>query len=184
MLRITVDSLGDPGTFDLTDKDDPQYYIARASHEVSMNFYNLETAGFDFIQNEDADFDALEEAYDTFVGNVATWFDTAVAESMDGDPISGVPAIPDITAILPWLGPEGWMVFLVKIAIDLTLRWIRKKLDSNTDTKEITAVLRQALIGEIDSTEYPLLELLANIPLTVILDKHGDFNDLLYSGRP
>ncbi len=184
MLSQTVYSLGDPGTFDITDKDDPQYYIARFSHEMSENFYNLQTAGFDFNQMENSDYTAFENAYDTYLTTLATWFDTAVQDSMDGDPIAAVPTIPDITTLVPWLGENPWVTFLLKVALDMGVRWLRKKLDSGTDAKELTQVLRQALIGEIDSTEYPLLELLANIPIEIILSRAGEINDLIVTARP
>jgi hypothetical protein len=103
MLSQTVYSLGDPGTFDITDKTDPQYYIARFSHEMSENFYNLQTAGFDFNQMEATDYAAFENAYDTYRALIVTWFTTAIGESNDGDPITAVPALPDITSIVPWL---------------------------------------------------------------------------------
>ena len=179
MLNTTVYSLGDPGTFDIVDKDDPQYYIARLSHEMSENLYNLQTAGFDFKQMENTDYASFEDAWDTYRTNVAAWFDTAVQDSMDGDPIAGVPAIPDITAIIPWLGSNPWVTFLVRVVIDVGIRWLRKKLDSGTDAKEITQVLRQAFIGKIDSTEYPLMELLANVPIQVLISQWGQLQDVM-----
>lgn len=183
MLSQTIYSLGDPGTFDVTDKTDPQYYIARFSHEMSKNFSNLQTAGFDFNQQENSDFDAFEEAFDTYAATLSTWMDTAVQDSMDGDPIAGLPAIPDITAIVPWLGEYAWVTFLIKLAIDIFVRWLRKKLDSDTDAKEIVQVLRQALIGEIDSEEFPLIELLINKSVEVFLTRAGDFQDILIGSR-
>lgn len=183
MLSQTVYSLGDPGTFDITDKDNPQYYVARLSHELSENLYNLQDAGFDFNQMVAADYSAFEDAYDTYMGLLATWFDTAVQDSMDGDPIAAVPTIPDITAIVPWLGANPWLTFLVKVALDMGIRWLRKKLDSDTDAKEITQVLRQALIGEIDSTEYPLIELLANKAVEIFITRAGDFQDILIGSK-
>lgn len=181
MLSQTIYSLGDPGTFDIVDKDDPQYYIARFSHEMSENFYLLQTAGFDFNQMETTDYAAFENAYDTYLTTLATWFDTAVQDSMDGDPIAAVPAIPDITTIVPWLGQNPWLTFLVKVALDMGIRWLRKKLDSDTDAKEISQVLRQALIGEIGATEFPLLELVANKAIQIILSRDGEFQDLTFS---
>lgn len=179
MLNATVYSLGDPGTFDIVDKDDPQYYIARLSHEMSENLYNLQTAGFDFKQMENSDFASFENAFDTYRTNIAAWFDTAVQDSMDGDPIESVPAIPDITDIIPWIGSNPWVAILVRVIIDVGIRWIRKKLDSDTDSKELTQVIRQAFIGEIDSTEYPLMELLANIPIQVIISQWGQLQDVM-----
>lgn len=184
MLNTTVYSLGDPGTFDIVDKDDPQYYIARLSHEMSENLYNLQTAGFDFKQMENTDYASFEDAWDTYRTNVAAWFDTAVQDSMDGDPIAGVPAIPDITAIIPWLGSNPWVTFLVRVVIDVGIRWLRKKLDSTTDATEIAKVLRQAFIGVVGENEVPLIELLANVPIEVIISKYNEFQDLVFSSQP
>lgn len=182
MLKEDVYSLGDPGTFDPDDKDDPQYYIARISHEMSKTLYNLQEAGFSFNQMENSDFSAFEDAFDTYSGLVQTWFDTAVQDSKDGDPIAAVPAIPDLTTIIPWLAGNPWLTFLVRTAINFGLLWLRKQLDSDTDAKEITAVLRKALIGvNGEEEEYPLMELLAAIPIQVILSKHDYKDDLLFS---
>lgn len=184
MLSQTIYSLGDPGTFDITDKTDPRYYTARFSHEMSENFYNLQTAGFDFNQMEATDYAAFENAYDTYRALIVTWFTTAIGESNDGDPITAVPALPDITSIVPWLGENPWLTFLVNLAIDLGLEWLRGKLASGTEASEVAQVLKQALIGEIDSTEFPLLELLADKSIQIILSKYGDYQDIVYGNRP
>lgn len=182
MLEEDIYSLGDPDTFDITDKDDPQYYIARFSHEMSVNFYNLETAGFVWRQSEDTDFSALISSFDTYAGLLDTWFSTAVADSAAGDPITAPPSVP----ALPGESlPQILIGILIRIGIRILVDWLRKKLDSNTDAKELTAVLRQALIGENGSSEeFPLLELLAKVPLEVLLTKRGDFEDLSFAAPP
>ncbi len=184
MLSQTIYSLGDPGTFDITDKTDPQYYIARFSHEMSKNFYDLQTAGFDFNQMENSDYAAFEDAFDTYRTTLATWFDTAVQDSMDGDPIAAVPAVPDLTALIPWLGSNPWVTFLLKVGLDIAIRWLRKKLDSDTDAKEITQVLRQAFIGETGGDEFPLMELFAEVPLQIIINRWGEFQDIVLGNTP
>lgn len=184
MLSQTIYSLGNPGTFDITDKSDPQYYIARFSHEMSVNFYNLQTAGFDFNQMETTDYSSLETVFNTYASTLATWFDTAVQDSMDGDPIAAVPTSPDLTTTIPWLGDNPWVSLLIRAGLDIAIRWLRKTLDSATDAEEITRVLRQAFIGESDSTEFPLVELLANVPINVILTKYGELQNILLSSRP
>lgn len=184
MLSQTIYSLGDPGTFDIVDKDDPQYYVARLSHEISENLYNLQTAGFDFNQMETTDYASFEDAYDTYMTTLATWFDTAVQDSMDGDPIAAVPAIPDITTIIPWVGGNPWLTFLVRVIIHIGIIWLRKKMERSTDAEEITQVLRQALIGENgESEEFPLLELLASKPIEILINKYQELADLVISSR-
>lgn len=184
MLSQTIYSLGNPGTFDIVDKTDPQYYIARFAHEMSRNYYNLQTAGFDFNQMENSDYAAFEDAFDTYQATLATWFDTAVQDSMDGDPIAAVPAVPDLTALIPWLGSNPWVTFLLKVGLDIAIRWLRKKLDSDTDAKEISQVLRQALIGVSGSEEFSLIELLANVPIEVLISKYGNFQEVSVQSRP
>lgn len=184
MLLETIYSLGDPGTFDITDKTNPQYYVARLAHELSENLYNLQDAGFDFNQRENSDYAAFEDAYDTYRALIVSWFTTAIGESDSGDPITAVPALPDITSIVPWLGDSAWLTFLVNLGIDLGLEWLRGKMASGTESSDVAQVLKQALIGTVDSTEYPLIELLANIPIEIILSRAGEINDLLVSNRP
>lgn len=181
MKSSTVYSIGNPGTFDITDKSDPQYYIARFSHEMSQNFYNLNSAGFSFKQIEESDIDAAEEAYDTWAGNIESWFATAVQESMDGDPISSVPGIPDITAILPWLTGNPLLMVLAKIAIQIALAWIRKKLDPDTTSKEIAQKLEECFLGPSGEQ---LIQMLGNTPLEIIFSRRGEYEDFLYSDRP
>lgn len=181
MLSQTIYSLGDPGTFDITDKTNPQYYVARLSHELSENLYNLQTAGFDFNQMEATDYAAFENAYDTYRALIVSWFTTAIGESNDGDPITAVPALPDITSIVPWLGENPWLTFLVNLAIDLGLEWLRGKLASGTEASEVAQVLKQALIGEIGAVEFPLLELVANKAIQIIVSRDGEFQDLTFS---
>lgn len=184
MLSREIYSLGDPGTFDITDKDNPQYYVARLSHELSENLYNLQTDGFDFKQMENSDYTSFENAYDTYRALVVTWFTTAIGDSDAGDPITAVPALPDITSIVPWLGENPWLTFLVNLAIDLGLEWLRGKLASGTEASEVAQVLKQALIGENGaSEEFPLLELLAAVPIEIILSKYGDFQDVVVSSQ-
>lgn len=183
MLSEAIYSLGDPGTFDIVDKDDPQYYIARFSHEMSENFYNLQQAGFKFNQFENTDYAAIENAYDTYRGLVVTWIATAIGESNDGDPITAVPTLPDLTTLVPWLGTNPWLAFLVNTIIDLALEWLRGGLASGTEANEIAQILKQALIGKIDSTEYPLLELLGSLPIEIILTRAGEFQEILLGRR-
>lgn len=180
MLESTVNSLGDPGTFDITDKNDPQYYIARFSHEMSANFYDLAQSGFVWRQSENSDYSALVTSFDTYAGLLETWFTTAVAASGNDLPI---PAPPSVPALPGSSLPQILIGILMRIGIRVLVDWLRKKLDSGTDAKELTAVLRKALIGEIDSEEYPLVELLANKTVEIIITRAGDFQDILIGSQ-
>lgn len=185
MRDSTVYSLGDPGTFDITDKNDPQYYIARFSHEMSRNFFNLQTAGFKFQQLETTDYSGFEDAFDTITGTIATWFDTAVGQSEAGEDIDNPPALPDLTTLLPVLLGQPWLTFLIKFGIQIVLWWVKKRLDSDTDTAEIAQILRKALlIEDPEENEYAILELLAQVPIEIILSQFGQFQEIFYSDQP
>jgi len=182
MLESTVYSLGNPGDFDITDKDNPQYYIARFSHEMSVNYYNLQTAGFVWRQEENSDYSALIATFDTYAGSLDTWFTTAVAASGNDLPI---PAPPSVPALPGSSLPQILIGILMRIGIRVLVDWLRKKLDSGTDAKELTSVLRQAFIGENgESEEFPLLELLAKVPLEILLTKRGNFEDVAFAAPP
>jgi hypothetical protein len=181
MLSQEVYSLGNPGTFDITDKDDPQYYIARFSHEMSVNFYNLQQDGFNFNQMEDSDYSSLETVFNTYASTLATWFDTAVQDAMDGDPIAAVPTAPNLTTTIPWLGSNPWVSLLLRAGLDIVIRWLRKTLDSDTDAEEITRILRQALIGESGGDEFPLIEILANQAIQIVMSRSGEYQDIIFT---
>lgn len=184
MRSQTIFSLGDPGTFDITDKDDPLYYIARFSHEMSENFFNLQTAGFKFQQMESTDYGNFEDAYDNIVGDIEDWYDEAVEASMSELPIPAPPALPDLTALLPILLGNPWLVMLVKFGIQIVLYWLRKRLEAGTDVTEVSAVLRKALLlPDPANGEISILELLAATPIEIILSKYGDFQDVALSRR-
>jgi hypothetical protein len=65
-VEVSLYSLGDPGTFDITDKDDPMYYVARFNHEMSVNFYNLQQAGWEFRQSSDKEL--VDTLFDGLIG--------------------------------------------------------------------------------------------------------------------
>lgn len=179
MLEETIYSLGDPGTFDITDKNDPQYYIARFSHEMSENFYNMQQEGFVWRQSENSDYSALITSFDTYAGLLETWFTTAVAASGNDLPI---PAPPSVPALPGSSLPQILIGILMRIGIRVLVDWLRKKLDSGTDAKELTAVLRKALIGvNGESEEFSLLELLANIPIEILISRYGEFQDVRFT---
>lgn len=178
MLEIAIPTLGNPGSLDITDKSDPLYYVARVSHEQSQILYNLNQAGFKFKQMEDSDVSSFQASVDSYLTAVAAWYVTAVQESNDGDPISSAPTVP----ALPNVGgvPGVFVSILLKIAVHLALKWLEKKLDPNTEAKEIAQILKQALIGTGTGGEYPILDALANVPLEIIINRKDDYQDITY----
>lgn len=181
MLETYVTSLGDPGSFTLTDKSDPLYYIARFAHEQSMNLYALESESFKWEQEQAADIAAVQTPLETYVTDFASWLTTAIANSSEGI----VPVAPPPLPSLPNLPVSGIIVGIVlKALAHLVVKWLEGKLNPNTEAKEIAQVLRDAFIGETPAEEtYPLIEQLANTPLEIILSMKGGYQEAFYSDR-
>ncbi|MGB5749470.1 MAG: hypothetical protein WBM69_21000 [Desulfobacterales bacterium] len=183
MRSKLIESMGEPGTFNLT-SDDPMYWTERLSREISLNLYNLEQNGFRFEQHTADDIAGIENTLDTYSANVAAWMPTAIAASESGSPIPSAPALPDIiSGGLATLG-EGWIFFFIKIGIHFVIKWIENKLSSTTDAGELAQILRKALLKQGASGEFSILELLASLPLHITISNKGDFQDFFYADRP
>lgn len=180
MLEIDVYSLGDPGTFDITDKTDPMYYVARYNHEMSKNLYDMDQAGFKWRQDEASDISGIMSDFDTYGNSLETWFTTAVAASNDELPVPAPPTLPT----LPSNPISGIIVsILTRLAIRIVVDWLRKKLDPDTESKEIAQILKKGLIGVAGGTEYSFIELLQNTPLEIRINKKSEFEDITYTGE-
>jgi hypothetical protein len=184
MLQQQVQSLGNPGTFDITDKTDPLYYIARFSHEMSMNFYQLNSQSFEFRQMEDTDFSSMEDEVDTYFALVKSWISNAVNASDAGNPIPSAPSFPMLTDTVEFLQGGSWQGFLFRLFVQVGIAWLEKKLSSSTDAGELAQILRKAMLKGEDEDEYAILEQLSNTPLEIIISKEGDYQDICYSDRP
>ena len=186
MLKSTVYSLGNPGTFDISDKDDPQYYLARYAHEMSKNLYDLNQAGFEWRQETQADFGAIETEFDGFMGDVTTWLDSAVAASMAETTIPALPAMPNLHPTYEAAdgGVSVWWL-IIKFCLWYVLLKIKKSLEGDSDTTEVANVLRKALLRENESEEeYSLLELLSQVPIQILFSRGGSFQDIVLSSQP
>jgi len=182
MREKIVQTLGNPGTFDITDKDNPLYYIARYSHECSLNLYHLNAQGFQFEQPTSTEAYTTRAQYDSWLTAVTSWLSTAVTASEDGDPI---PAVPNFAGLPVPVGPEGYLVLLLQMALELFLTWIRQKLDSDTDTSEIAQVLERCFLGkDALGDEYQIIQQLANTPLEILIGDGANFEDIVYGDRP
>lgn len=185
MNKVTVQTLGDPGTFDITDKSDPLYYIARFNHEMSLNFYQLNQNGFEWRQGTQTDFGSIETEFDTFMGSVATWLDNAVTASMDEDPIPALPTMPNLHPT--YEAADGgvsiwWLV--IKFLLWYVLLKLKKSLEGGTDVSEIANILRKALLSTNEaSEEYSNIVLLAHQAIRIILDQKGGYQDFLYTSE-
>jgi len=183
-MSITSDvySLGNPGTFDITDKDNPLYYIARYSHECSKNLYDLEQAGWEFEQTQKSEVVTFKTQTETFVSAVLAWYATAVAASEAG---TSIPAVPSPPSFPTGTGCIAFQSYLLRVIIQIALMWIRQKLDPDTDSTEISQVLKRAFLGENGSgDEYALIEQMANTPLEIVVSKADGFEDISYADRP
>jgi hypothetical protein len=181
MKETPVLSLGAPGSFLLTDKTDPLYYIARLSHEQSMNLYAMETAGFRLEQDEDTDVTGMQTILNTWFSDLDTWMLNAATASDAGLPVPAPPAPPT----LPGKTIEGILLTLfIKLVVRLVVSWLEKKLNPDKQAGEIAQILKDALIASNGTGEYPILTQLANTPLEIILSKSGDYVDFFYSDRP
>lgn len=180
MIEVPIYSLGNPGTFDITDKTDPMYYVARYNHEMSKNLYDMNVAGFEWRQTEDSDISSIISDFDTYSGNLVTWFESAVEASNDDLPIPAPPTVP----ALPGSPLPGIIISIIaRIIVKILVDWLGRKLDPNTEAKEIAQILKKAFIGEIDSNEFPLMSQLANTPLEIIISKYGAYDHFLYADR-
>lgn len=176
-----MESLGDPGTFDLTDKSDPLYYMARFAHEQSKNLYALNQAGFSWREDETVDYSTLEADLVTYIANMNTWYDVAVLESNSGLPITTPPALPALPSLpLPGVLPT----IIARIAIQLLVYWLKKKLDPDSRGGELAELFRKAFIGNNGEDDFSLIELLGNVPLEIIISRIGEYQDFLYSDKP
>lgn len=178
MNAVDVYSLGNPGTFDITDKDDPMYYVARYAHEQSVNLYNLNQEDFEFRQDEMTDYTAIKTQWSTFESAMNTWFVDAVAASNAGNSVPAIPTLPT----LPTDPVTGIIVqILFRVVCSVLGNWLKKILDPDTSAKEMTALLKKALLdGEGESLMY----LLGNTPFELIVSRTGEYEDFLYSDKP
>jgi hypothetical protein len=182
MLYKAVYSLGTPGTFDITDKDNPLYYIARYCHEMSQNLFNLDDEDFLFFQMEQTDMTAAETIWGDFSADVMDWIPLAVAASEAGTSIPAVPTEPN----LPATPLSGTVISLaIRAAVQIFLYWLRNRLDSDTDATEIAQVLKRALLSKDgEGDEYAIIQQLANTPMEIVVSKEDSFSDVSYADRP
>lgn len=178
MLAETIYSLGNPGTFDITDKDDPMYYVARLAHEISVDRYNLNDAGFEYRQDELSDFTSIASDWDTWVIAIQGWLDAAVIAQEAGTTVPAIPTIPSIPS-----DPVSAIAIqlLFRIAGALITSWLKKRFEGGTDTGELVHLLGKALL---DGDGESLLYLLHAVPLEIIFNRQGEYQDFLYSDTP
>lgn len=182
MRSQVIYSHGDPGTFDITDKDNPLYYIARYCHECSEDRYELNADGFVYEQYTQDELVTYANSLDTALATVATWMKDAVDDSEAGTAIEATPWIAAPKHLGDGTGFTAiWIRFLVRVA----LAWIRQKLDSDTDSTEIAQVLKRAFLDEDGAgDEYALIKQMANTPLEIVVSKADGFEDISYADRP
>ena len=184
MKDVPIFSLGAPPAFAKSVTDE-NYYLERDAYERCYNRYLLSAAGMSYQQSEADDWTAWTSDLSTWESAFGAWLDDAVEAQADGLP---VPAPPTLPVPLPGI---PWWVTAIQLAIQVfkvVHLWLKKKWEKGSDTTELVALLREALMlpdPETSGAYIPILELLANVPLEIIINKEGDFQDWLYtSGYP
>jgi hypothetical protein len=182
MIGVGIQTLGEPGTFDLTDKDDPLYYTARAAHEVSLNLYHMANAGMLWEQAQTTDITSWRSAMSLWFADLETWLDAAVESQDTGDPVPPLTAFPQLEANFARGFPFVEILYHVLRYIIVLLV---KRYEKGTEVNEIANVLKKAMLDEdLSGNLNPILERLGNTPLEIILSEVGDYQDFLYSDRP
>lgn len=181
MISTPVISEGNPGSFDLTDKTIPEYYVARLAHELSLNLYNLSLGSWQLQQYQNFDYSEMETAFDGWADNIESWMAAADQASDDGESIAELPAIPNLTTFMPQLLMNPVLCVIAKIAVQLMIHWIKIKMNPDTTGTEIAQMLKKCFLGEENQQ---LIQMLGNTPLEIILSRGGELQDFLYSDRP
>ena len=184
MINVPFETLGDPGTFDLTDKTDPLYYIARFNHECSMNLYAISNASGSYTQITSSDATSLDTDLLAWAGSFSTWLTSAFDAYTDDLPVPAPPSLPS----LPFLPIPAVVIEIVaRVVFSIIQSWIRRRLAPGTEMEDVTkilmeikAVLKEALIGGTDPDEYPLLESVAATPINVSVSKDASFQELTF----
>jgi hypothetical protein len=184
MKEQIIYSLGTPPAF-TRDTSHEMYWTERVNYELSKMFSLLNTEGFNLIQPEQDDFDAVEESYDTFAADVGTWLDSLGEEPPEGGDLPALPSIPDLTALVAIFTGNPWIIFLVKTGIQILLYYIRKQREGGTDVSELTEILRQGLIMDLPGgAEGAILEQLKRVPLHIVISKKDEYQDIYYTSQP
>lgn len=180
MRSSTITSLGNPGSFDLSDKDDPLYYIARASHEQSMQFYNLSSNSFEYRQEESTDVGAIQTAFDGYLTSFKAWIDSALTARAEGE---SIPALPAFAALATAGIPNILIAMIIKFGIQILMEWIRGKLNPQSeDIDELVDVLKRAMLYNSDTEdEYAIMSAVADQPIEIMLNNTNNIEDVSFS---
>ena len=182
MRSQVIYSHGDPGTFDITDKDNPLYYIARYCHECSEDRYELNSDGFVYEQSTVAEVNSVMGSWSTYRAAVLSWFPTAVAASNAGTAIPAAPTTPGYAYVA---GMDPILHHILNSVITILVHWLEEKLDPDTESKEIAQVLKRAFLDEDgEGDEYALIKQMANTPMEIVVSKADGFEDISYADRP
>jgi len=121
------------------------YWTELLSFTLLENITALKTAGFTFEQPVDGDFVAMETDFDTYLGTLNTWLDTSVGVASSGvGTIAAVPAIiPIAGGILAKIAGNPLLLFIAKLAINIGLKLLEKKLNPATDMGELSKIMRE-----------------------------------------
>ena len=132
-----------PGTFTY-DETKPTYWTEWLSWWLIRMVDVMVVQGFEFAQEEEDEYDALNTALTTWYASLATWWDDAV-DARDAE--ESIPAIPTLPTLPVEGGVPGIIGGLLQVAKIVTLlAKLRKDLDSTTDSGEVAEILKKAFL--------------------------------------
>lgn len=181
-------SLGTVPAFTLTDYSDPMTWLARDAAESIGTRANMVAQGMAITEPEEADYTAVETAFDSLSTDIKAWFDGAVNASSEGTaPTAFDPEnLPDIVTFIALLATQNWgAIFLlfVKVGLRAVLDISRKKLDPATSTGDMVEFLKQtiAVLDDDGNVVGCRLEGLSNLQVEVKNILSQGESDALYS---
>jgi hypothetical protein len=166
----------DPGTFSY-DPDQPTYYTELLSWNILNEMQRMYTQNMQWVADNSDDRNSLAAELKDDIADIISWWDSAIAAKLAGNPIPAKPTIND---------PQGLQSYLSSNTINLysnanlNLRVNASLFEGGLkgaigldegDIQELVEVLEQALIVD----DNPILEALAQTGLHIYIGKSGSY---------
>lgn len=188
MLEISIYSLGTLPTFDRTTSDS-NYWQERYAYERSMMLYLMAAQGFVSQQVESDDIDDAWADFDTYVGNDSSGLTKWISDSITTRESGGTPtAPPALPKTLDLTGQLGLANILAQIKVHTDLSLFRFGGSTNggaggdTDVSDaidaINTTLEDGLLKTVGAETYPVIELLAAVPIRIFVNRDMDIQDV------
>jgi hypothetical protein len=131
---------------------DPLYQLATLSLDIHKLLKNMSDAGMEVQQPEVSDVSTMTTDFANFANTFDSWIESAAIASTAGDPIPANPTPPALAGNLAVLLAGGWgaiIPVLVRMAVDLIIRYIERRLDPETEVDEVVKAINdlQADLG-------------------------------------